>query len=100
VLVKIIPKEIQFDSVEKRIVRSKESIINLSDLVSIGAANAIKKKTDCEVIAISMGPESVVSTYEKVFYFGVERAILFTDKLFANSDVFATANILSTGIRK
>ncbi|MEF3244732.1 MAG: hypothetical protein K6343_01930 [Caldisericaceae bacterium] len=100
VLVKIVPKRIEFDIAQKRIIRSKETIINPNDLLSIGAAIFLKEKNNATVTTISMGPESVAQTYKKVFDFGVDRAILLSDKLFANSDVYATSVVLSKGIQK
>ncbi len=100
VLVKIVPKHIEFDIVEKRIIRSKETIINPNDLLSVGAAIFLKEKTGAEVITISMGGDSVLQTYKKVFDFGVDRAILLSDKLFANSDIYPTSHVLSKGILK
>jgi len=99
VLVKIIPKTIKFDSREKRIIRSNDAVINPNDLVSLGFATKLKRKIGGLVYAFSMGPEFYAETLSKVFDYGVDRAILLSDKSFSNSDVFATANVLSTAIK-
>jgi electron transfer flavoprotein beta subunit len=94
-LVKVVPKEMEFDKESKRIKRSKENIINPSDLIAVGNAVELKNKYGFEIDAVSMAPVEAKDTLLKLFDFGIDRIFLLTDLAFANSDVFATSNVLS-----
>lgn len=93
VLVKIVPKQIEFDRLEKRIVRSKEAIINPNDLIALGNAIRLKRKLGAEIFTLTMAPNSYSSLLYSLYDYGVDRPILLSDKAFANSDVYATSNV-------
>lgn len=74
---------------------SAPAIINPADLHAIEAALAIAEET----IALSMGPPRAESTLRQAISMGVDRGVLLSDRLFAGSDTWATANALAAAVR-
>ena len=73
---------------------SAPSIINPADLHALEAA----LQSADEVVAISMGPPAAETALRDALAFGAAEAHLVTDRAFAGSDTWATANILSAAI--
>ncbi|BAL80979.1 electron transfer flavoprotein subunit beta/FixA family protein [Caldisericum exile] len=99
VLVKVIPKNIEFDKQLKRIKRSSESVINPTDFITLSAAIELKNKFGFYVDVVSMAPLSAKDVLSKLFDYGVDRVFLLSHMLFANSDVYATSNVISKFIQ-
>jgi len=76
------------------------SIINPDDKHALEEALSLREIHGGEVIAISMGPPQAEKALRQALAMGVDRAILVTDKLFAGSDTFATANALAATLKK
>jgi len=55
---------------------------------------------EIEVIAISMGPPQAKSALMRCLELGADKAYLLSDRKFAGSDVWATSNALSLGVKK
>ena len=55
---------------------------------------------DCEVVLLSMGPQSARDLLQGLTRLGAKRAILLCDKRFAGADTLATAYTLSRAIKK
>ncbi|MGB9793643.1 electron transfer flavoprotein subunit beta/FixA family protein [Caldisericum exile] len=100
VLVKVVPKKVEFDKDKKRLKRSQESMINPSDYFALGAAIELKNKFGFNVHAVSMAPPNSKDLLVKLYDYGVDQIFLLSDSLFANSDVFATSNVLTNFINK
>lgn len=99
-LIKIVPKVMKFDRVEKRIIRSEDSMFNPNDLIALGNAIALKKEYNAELLTVNMAPPQYKSLLSELFDFGVDKVYLLSDRAFGNSDVFATAHIISGFIKK
>ena len=74
---------------------SAAAITNPADLHALEAALQMAD----EVWAVSMGPSRAESTLREAIAHGAHRGILLTDRLFAGSDTWATANALTAAIR-
>jgi electron transfer flavoprotein beta subunit len=76
------------------------TIINPYDLFAIEAALRLRDKHGGEVTVLTMGPPMAEESLRRALSFGVDRAVLLTDRTFAGSDTLATSYALSEAIRK
>lgn len=74
---------------------SAAAITNPADLHAVEAALRLAD----EVYAITMGPARAETCLREVIALGVDRGVLLSDRLFAGSDTWATANVLAAAIR-
>ncbi|MDR0545884.1 MAG: electron transfer flavoprotein subunit beta/FixA family protein [Mycoplasmataceae bacterium] len=78
---------------------TKDTQLNTCDLFAVELALTIKREKDC-ISTITMGPPSAQVSLLETLSMGCDKSFLLTDKLFAGSDVLATAKALKTGISK
>jgi electron transfer flavoprotein alpha subunit len=71
------------------------AIVNPADLHAVEAALGLAD----EVVALSMGPSRAADCLREVIALGVDRGLLLSDRLFAGSDTWATANALAAALR-
>jgi len=76
------------------------TIINPYDLFAIEEALRLRDKHGGEVTVLTMGPPSAEDSLRKALSFGVDRAVLLTDRFFAGADTLATTYALATALRK
>jgi electron transfer flavoprotein beta subunit len=76
------------------------TIINPYDLFAVEEALRQRDKHGGEVTVLTMGPPSAEDSLRKTLTFGVDRAVLLTDRFFAGSDTLATTYALATAIGK
>lgn len=76
------------------------SIINPFDLHAVEAALELKDKFGGQVTALSMGPPQAEEALRKLLGFGIDRAILLSDRAFGGSDTLATTYALSCAMEK
>jgi electron transfer flavoprotein beta subunit len=76
------------------------TIINPYDLFAVEEAMRVRDKHGGEVTVLTMGPPSAEESLRKALTFGVDRAVLLTDRFFAGSDTLATTFALATAINK
>lgn len=76
------------------------TIINPYDLFAVEEALRLRDKFGGEVTVLTMGPPSAEDSLRKALTFGVDRAVLLTDRFFAGADTLATTYALATAIRK
>jgi electron transfer flavoprotein beta subunit len=76
------------------------TIINPYDLFAIEEALQLRDKLGGKITVLTMGPPMAEDSLRKVLTFGVDRAVLLTDRFFAGSDTLATTYALATAIRK
>jgi electron transfer flavoprotein beta subunit len=75
-------------------------IISPLDLNAIEEALRIKEARGGKVTVISMGPVNTVDILAWAYAYGVDDAVLLTDRAFGGADTWATARALASGIRK
>lgn len=76
------------------------AIINPYDLFALEEALRIKDKLGGYVTVITMGPPQAETALRKALSFGVDEAILVTDRAFAGADTLATSFALASAIRQ
>lgn len=76
------------------------SIINPFDLHAVEAALVLRDKFGGQVTALSMGPPQAEEALRKLLGFGIDRAVLLSDRAFGGSDTLATTYALSCAIEK
>ena len=76
------------------------TIINPYDLFAIEEALRLRETVGGEVTVLTMGPPSAEDSLRKALTFGIDRAVLLTDRFFAGADTLATTYALAAAIRK
>ena len=76
------------------------TIINPYDLFALEAALRLRDKYGGTVTVLTMGPPMAEDSLRRALSFGVDRAVLLTDRAFAGSDTLATSFALSQAIKK
>ncbi len=76
------------------------TIINPYDLFALEEALRVRDRHGGEVTVVTMWPPSAEDSLRKTLSFGVDRAVLLTDRRFAGADTLATTYALATAIRK
>lgn len=77
-----------------------DSFINPMDLKALSLAKNLKENNGGQIIVLTMGPPSAKDALTEAFGYGIDKAILLTDRSFAGSDTYATSYILSSAIKK
>jgi electron transfer flavoprotein beta subunit len=76
------------------------TIINPYDLFAIEAALRLRDKKGGKVTVLTMGPPMAEDALRRALSYGVDRAVLLTDRAFAGSDTLATSYALSQAVKK
>jgi electron transfer flavoprotein beta subunit len=76
------------------------TIINPYDLFALEAALQLRDKHGGTITVLTMGPPMAEDALRKALSFGVDRAVLLTDRAFAGSDTLATSYALSQAVKK
>ncbi len=76
------------------------TIINPYDLFALEAALRLRDEHGGEVTVLTMGPPMAEDSLRKALTFGADRAVLLTDRFFADSDTLATSYALAAAIEK
>ena len=88
-----------------RLVRGEDDILNELDENAIEAAVSLKESEEeagreCEVVALTMGPEDAEDALMRALQMGADRGYLVSDEFLEGSDVITTASVLSVAIAK
>ncbi len=103
VCIKQVPdtKEIKLDPKTNTLKREgAPSIINPFDMHAIEEGLRIKDKMGGKVTAITMGPPQAEDALREAISYGVDEAILLSDRAFAGADTLATTYVLGLCIQK
>ncbi|MFY9643357.1 MAG: electron transfer flavoprotein subunit beta/FixA family protein [Rhodomicrobium sp.] len=76
------------------------TIINPYDLFALEAALRLRDKHGGKITVLTMGPPMAEESLRRALSFGIDRAVLLTDRTFAGSDTLATSYALSQAIGK
>jgi electron transfer flavoprotein beta subunit len=76
------------------------TIINPFDLFALEEALRLRDRFGGEVTVLTMGPPMAEDSLRKALSFGVDRAVLLTDRYFAGSDTLATSFALAAALKK
>ena len=103
VFLKQVPQSthVEIDPVTQTLKRSSSlSQTNPDDLYALQAALDLKRATQAEVVAVSMGPASAETVLREALQRGADRAILVSSPAFAGSDTWCTSLTLAAVVRK
>ena len=75
------------------------AILNPNDANALSAAVSVKESCEASITAISMGPPSADVALRSCIAMGADRAILLSDRAFANADTLATSYVVAMGAR-
>ena len=102
VLLKQVPKNFEFVlKTDHTLDRERTlKVMNPADKCALLQAVELSKTQGGDVVALTMGPRHAVEILSEAVALGADRAILLEDRIFAGSDTFATAHILSRAIEK
>jgi electron transfer flavoprotein beta subunit len=64
------------------------------------AVHLANGRENCEIIAISMGPQQARAALLRCLELGADRAFLISDRKFAGADTWATARTIAEAIRQ
>jgi electron transfer flavoprotein beta subunit len=103
VCIKQVPdtNEVKLDPVTSTLIREGvPSIINHDDKSGIEAALQLREKVGGTVTALCMGPPQADVALREALAMGCDEAILVSAREFGGSDTWATAAIISAGLKK
>lgn len=93
--------EVKIDPETNTLVREGvPAIINPYDIHAVEAALALKDKYGGKVTVITMGPSMALEALKKAVGYGVDEAILLSDRAFAGADTLATSYVLAKAVEK
>lgn len=94
-------KDIRLDPETGTLIRSGvPSVLNPADLHAIELAMQLKESAGGMVTLLSMGPQDAAKQLREGLSYGVDAAVLLTDRTFGGADSLATAYTLALGVRK
>ena len=93
--------QISIDPVTHTLVRhGNKSQTNPDDLHALRMAVEIRNRVGGEIIAVTMGPLQAEAVLREALLYGADEAILLSDRMFAGSDTWSTAYVLSAAVKK
>ncbi len=102
VLIKQVPDtdQVRMDEITGSLVREGAATVpNLLDLHALSVLHDwFPGDPDLRVLAVSMGPATAERTLREALAMGADEAVLLTDRVFAGSDTWATAQVLSAAL--
>jgi electron transfer flavoprotein beta subunit len=103
VCIKQVPyaKEVRLDPKTHTLIRDGvESIINPYDMYAIEEGLRLKEAHGGNVTVITMGPPQAENALRDALSYGVDDAVLLSDRAFAGADTLATSYTLAMGAKK
>ena len=92
--------EIQINPTTNTLIREGvEAIINPFDLYAVEEGLRLKERYGGDVTVLSMGPPHVESALREALSYGVDEAVMVSDRAFAGADTLATAVTLAAAIQ-
>lgn len=101
--VKQVPESgaVRMDEATGTVIRKDaDAVVNPLDLYAVECALRIGEKISVESLALSMGPRNAEQALREVMSMGISDGVLVSDRAYAGSDTWASANILAAAIRK
>ena len=93
--------KVEMDPVTRTLKRSSAMTrTNPDDLYALQLAVKLKRQTEAEIVAVSMGPASAEEVLREALQRGADKAVLLSSKAFAGSDTWCTSLVLAAAVRK
>ncbi len=102
VCIKQVPasSDVKIDPVTGVLIRDGNNTkLNPYDLYALEVALQIKEKTNANVKAITMGPNSAMQVLNEALWMGCDEGTIISDRKFAGADVVATSYTIAQGIK-
>ena len=81
--------KVEMDPVTRTLKRSSAMTrTNPDDLYALQLAVKLKRQTEAEIVAVSMGPASAEEVLREALQRGADKAVLLSSKAFAGSDTY------------
>lgn len=93
-------KPVKSELVNHGEVKNEVFVMNPYDLFALENCLELKKKSNCQIICVCMGPMSSKYLLIKAIAMGVDEVVLLNDNIFIGSDTVATSYILTKAINK
>jgi electron transfer flavoprotein beta subunit len=94
-------KQVRLDEKTHTLVREGvESIINPFDLYALEEGLRLKDQFGGRVTVLSMGPPQAEASLREAISYGVDEAVLLSDRAFSGADTWATSYTLAKGVQK
>jgi electron transfer flavoprotein beta subunit len=90
----------KIDAQTKRLDRSGEGALNVTDLNAVEEAIRVKEAQGGEVVLVSLGPAKAVDSLRKALAMGADRAVLVSDEAAVGSDLVATSRVLAKALER
>jgi electron transfer flavoprotein beta subunit len=90
----------RIDPETRRLDRSGEGALNVTDLNAVEEALRVKESHGGEVVLVCVGPGKATEALRKALAMGADRVVLVTDDAAAGSDLLATATILAKALER
>ena len=92
---------VKMDPVTGSLIRAGvPAILNPHDANALEAAVQVKEQYGGMVTAISMGPDAAAEALRECMASGADRAVLLSDRAFANADTLATSYVIATAAQR
>lgn len=92
---------VKMDPVTGSLIRAGvPAILNPHDANALEAAVQVKEKYGGMVTAITMGPDAAAEALRECMASGADRAVLLSDRAFANADTLATSYVIATAAQR
>ena len=75
-------------------IRDRPAILNPLDANALEAAVQVKERYGGEITCITMGPDQAMEALRECLAAGSDRAVLLSDRAFANADTLATSYVI------
>ena len=75
------------------------AILNPLDANALEAAVQVKERYGGEITCITMGPDQAMEALRECLAAGADRAVLLSDRAFANADTLATSYVIVTAVK-
>ena len=76
-----------------------DAILNPMDANALSAAISVKEQHEAEITVISMGPPTAEKALRSCIAMGADKAVLLSDRAFANADTLATSYAIREGAK-
>ena len=76
------------------------AILNPLDANALEAAVQVKERCGGKITCVTMGPDAAAEALRECIAAGADRAVLLSDRAFANADTLATSYVIATAAHR
>ena len=92
---------VKMDPVTGSLIRAGvPAILNPLDANALEAAVQVKERCGGKITCVTMGPDAAAEALRECIAAGADRAVLLSDRAFANADTLATSYVIATAAHR